>query len=339
MILPSLVSSAQSSILGVPVPNEEKETGISVADSDLAVMRSAIKASAETSKNPEAFEVKHLGSSLMILKPPQKLLGKKGRMPKFLVSVHRGDQKLSHKLERLFDNVFTLRLEQEDAFGKIKIAINIHKPQHQETHEIDLGRSWLRMNDWKQSVRSSSRKFMRDFERLETEVSDFSKWCMSFLPNQEVLDRVSEKVDLVQRKAIKSLQTTAISVQKRSKQLRAASAERSKEMSKRLTSDFRKALGSLTIQSRSTAELSRQVVADIWQSASDGVARFSALASSSQKLPRIAADNLSTAQKRAQYIMKKASGKSSNAIGAADSKLRCHGRTKFRMKKAKAGCR
>ena len=100
----------------------------------------------------DRFQVQAIGDCHMIIKAPAKLKVKR-RDPGFEISVARGPELLGKlNLSKLFDGVYTVQIDREDAYGILNVTITMAKAGITEVHEVDLGTPWLRKAGWKKAA-------------------------------------------------------------------------------------------------------------------------------------------------------------------------------------------
>lgn len=99
--------------------------------------------------NSDKFQVEVIGDCHMIIKAPAKLKVKR-RVPSFKVSVTRGTELLENlSLSKLFDGVYSVKLDRQDAYGLLNVTITLAKAGINEVHEVDFGTPWLKATSWK----------------------------------------------------------------------------------------------------------------------------------------------------------------------------------------------
>jgi hypothetical protein len=100
----------------------------------------------------DRFQVQVIGDCHMIIKAPAKLKVKR-RDPSFKVSVTRGNERLDNlSLSKLFDGVYTVQIDREDAYGLLNVTITMAKAGINEVHEVDFGTPWLKAAGWKKAA-------------------------------------------------------------------------------------------------------------------------------------------------------------------------------------------
>jgi hypothetical protein len=100
----------------------------------------------------DRFQVQVIGDCHMIIKAPAKLKVKR-RDPSFKISVTRGSELLDNlSLSKLFDGVYTVQIDREDAYGLLNVTITMAKAGINEVHEVDFGTPWLKTAGWKKAA-------------------------------------------------------------------------------------------------------------------------------------------------------------------------------------------
>jgi hypothetical protein len=100
----------------------------------------------------DKFQVQVIGDCHMIIKAPAKLKVKR-RDPSFKVSVTRGTELLDNlSLTKVFDGVYTVQIDREDAYGLLNVTITMAKVGITEVHEVDFGTPWLKAAGWKKAA-------------------------------------------------------------------------------------------------------------------------------------------------------------------------------------------
>ncbi|KAL1966783.1 hypothetical protein VTN77DRAFT_3748 [Rasamsonia byssochlamydoides] len=116
----------------------------------------------------DVFQVQVVGDCHVIIKPPSTK-----KQPKFNVSVSRSEQTLPYELSKLFDGVYTLRLNREDAYGLLNVTITVNsKPAVEQTLEVDFGTPWLKIENWKKAAQAVSSQILKDFSTAQTGLSE-----------------------------------------------------------------------------------------------------------------------------------------------------------------------
>lgn len=119
----------------------------------------------------ETFEIRVIGDCHVIIKPPHDFLSG-GRRPNFKVTVNRHSESVPYELSKLFEGVYTLKLDREDAYGPVNVTISALKPRHTQVTELDFGTPWLKIANWKRAAHVMRSQFTRDFTTAQASVSE-----------------------------------------------------------------------------------------------------------------------------------------------------------------------
>lgn len=122
--------------------------------------------------NPSKFELQVVGDCHVVVKPPQRfsIAGKK--QANFSVGVSRQENTLSYELSKLFEGVYSLKLDREDAHGLVNVTITTHsKPPLKETTQVDFGTPWLKIANWKRAASAVSSQLVQDLGTAQTGLS------------------------------------------------------------------------------------------------------------------------------------------------------------------------
>ncbi|KAJ5120666.1 uncharacterized protein N7515_010054 [Penicillium bovifimosum] len=117
------------------------------------------------------FEVQVIGDCHVIIKPPKFASSKK--QPQFDVSVSRDNTELPYELSQLFDGVYTLKLNREDAYGLVDLTITtLSKRPVSGTITVDFGTPWLKIANWKRAAQGITAQFTKDLHIAQTGLTE-----------------------------------------------------------------------------------------------------------------------------------------------------------------------
>lgn len=121
--------------------------------------------------NSDNFELQVVGDCHVVLKPPRSFVAKKH--PKFSVGVTRRENALPYELSKLFDGVYSLKLDREDAHGLVNVTISttVSKTPLTQTTQVDFGTPWLKIANWKRAASALSSQFTQDLSTAQTSLS------------------------------------------------------------------------------------------------------------------------------------------------------------------------
>ncbi|CAG8091718.1 unnamed protein product [Penicillium nalgiovense] len=127
---------------------------------------------AKTSEMTNDFEIQVVGDCHVIIKPPHKLVSAK-KQPQFNVSVHRENKPLTYELSQLFDGVYTLKLNREDAYGLVNLTITTKSRQPiSQTMVVDFGTPWLKIANWKRAAQGISSQLTKEIQTAQTGLTE-----------------------------------------------------------------------------------------------------------------------------------------------------------------------
>lgn len=122
----------------------------------------------ESNMNDNVFQVQAIGDCHVLIKPPSMK-----RLPKFKVQISRGDEAIGYELSELFDSVYTVRLNREDAYGLLNVSITTTgKTPSKQTTTVDFGTPWLKVASWRKAAQMVSSHLMRDLSTAQTGLSE-----------------------------------------------------------------------------------------------------------------------------------------------------------------------
>lgn len=129
-------------------------------------------ATSGSSVGTDDFEIQVVGDCHVVIKPPRSLSTFR-KQRRFDVSVHRNGRSLPHELSRLFDGVYTLRLDREDAYGLVDVTVSskLNHPVNQ-TMTIDFGTPWLKIANWRRAAQNISSQITKDLQVAQTGLSE-----------------------------------------------------------------------------------------------------------------------------------------------------------------------
>ncbi|RHZ64738.1 uncharacterized protein CDV56_109430 [Aspergillus thermomutatus] len=124
------------------------------------------------------FQVQVVGDCHLVLKPPRTFFSTK-KQSKFDVQISRSNVSLAYEFSKLFEGVYTLRLDRGDAYGILDITITADtKPFLNQTMSVDLGTPWLKIASWKRAAQAISSQLARDLSSAHTGLSGaYNRLC------------------------------------------------------------------------------------------------------------------------------------------------------------------
>lgn len=174
----------------------------------------------------DRFELQVIGDSHIILKPPRRLSPKK---PKFGVSVTRYGNAIPYELSKLFEGVYSLNLDREDAYGLVNVTITTSKPPLEQTTQVDFGTPWLKIANWKRAASTLSTELVRDLNTAQTGLS--KAYDRLYTDLQVTMGDVVKRSHLLQQEVDDIRGSTRLSLENLSLETRNAVLARSKQLS------------------------------------------------------------------------------------------------------------
>ncbi|PGH36936.1 hypothetical protein GX50_00171 [[Emmonsia] crescens] len=197
----------------------------------------------EEGSEPDKFQVHVIGDCHIIIKLPSRPTSRR-KAPKFEVTVTRADQHIPFDQERLFDGVYTLRLPREDAYGPLNISITTKsKPIIEQVTEVDFGKPWLKIANWKKAAQKLSAQLKSDLNLASVGLSDvYNRMSADFY---EMSDVLRGETELAGRASLQRALKATNSMLARSKQLSEEITRRTKDRMMTSTISLREKLSTV----------------------------------------------------------------------------------------------
>ena len=120
----------------------------------------------------DEFKIQIVGDCHIILRPPQKLVLLR-KSPSLLVKVVRHGQAVNVELSKLFEGVYALQFQREDAWGVMNVTVSTKsKPFLEQTFQADFGTPWLKLNEWRKAAYNFSMQLQNGLRQAHTEVEE-----------------------------------------------------------------------------------------------------------------------------------------------------------------------
>lgn len=253
-------------------------------------------AASSSSADPDAFEIQVVGDCHVVIKPPQTFASSK-KHPRFNVSVHRYDQALPHELTRLFDDVYSLRLDREEAYGPVNVTVTAKsKPTVNQTTAVDFGTPWLKAANWRRAAQLITSHLTKDLQIAQTGLTD-------------VYGRLSTDLQVIMGDVVKRshfLRHDAERLRRESLHARDSVLSRSKQLSEVFTRNavqqFRSASSVLHSRSLRINREAKGIVSDAWSRLGRSAAKVD-LRSMMDRVRSAKCATLDRAQTRARQFM------------------------------------
>ncbi|KAJ5945796.1 hypothetical protein N7454_002635 [Penicillium verhagenii] len=247
------------------------------------------------SERDDEFEIQVIGDCHVAIKPPRNIASHK-KQPRFDVRVCRSGKNLGFELAALFD-VYTLRLDREDAYGLVNVTIvTKSKPRINQTITVDFGTPWLKIANWRRAARAVSSQFSKDLQVAQTGLS-------------EVYGRLSTDLQVIMGDVVKRshfLRHDAERFRHGSLETQSSILSKSKELSEVITRNavqhFRSASSVLHNRSVHVNQGAKGVFSDTWSRLRNSAPQVD-LRSMMDRVRRAKSDTLNRAQTRARLFM------------------------------------
>ena len=165
MITTTMIPTAMASISTTSLQVKPSAVGLRAPNVDKELARLVLEA-AEIYNESAKFQVQILGDGHVVVKVPQRLLGKK-KTPKLTICVRRGSVEVPSNTSKLFDGLYTVKIDREHANGLLNVTIVVKKPCITETYELDFGKPWIPTDRFKDALSQIWRPFSEQMEYLE----------------------------------------------------------------------------------------------------------------------------------------------------------------------------
>lgn len=262
----------------------------------------------------DEFEFQIIGDCHVVIKPPRKFASSK-KHPNFHVSARRQDKALPHELSPLFDGVYTLKLDREDAYGLINLTITPKsKNASSQTIDLDFGTPWLKITNWKRAARGISSQFTKDLQTAQTGLS-------------EVYGRFSTDLQVIMGDVVKRthfLRRNAGGLSRESLRAPKTVLSRSKQISEVFTRNalqrFQTVSSVLQMRSTPVKKHAEGFVHDAWSRIENSAAKVDIHGMLNRVRNARKCEALNRAQSRARHVMGLWSTKSDDCSTLASSK-------------------
>ncbi|KAJ5783028.1 hypothetical protein N7457_004802 [Penicillium paradoxum] len=284
VIQTSVSTPSSSSVRLLHVPSLEN----SVPNDGVASIASVTNPSG---KNHE-FEIQVIGDCHVIIKPPHKFASSRKR-PQFSISIYRESTALPYEMSQLFDGVYTLKLNREDAYGLVNLTITTQsKRPISETMILDFGTPWLKISNWKRAARGISSQFAKDLHTAQTGLTEVYGRFSTDL--QVIMGDVVKRTHILRRDA--EALNSSNTVLSRSKQI-------SEVVTRNAIQRFRSAASVLQLRSSRVNEEAKGLVHDVWSRLENSAAKLDIRNMMDRVRKARKCEALDRAQSRARYVL------------------------------------
>lgn len=206
------------------------------------------------------FEIRVIGDCHVIIKPSQESATGRKR-PNFKVQVKRHDETLPYELSKLFDGVYTLKLDRQDAYGIVNVTISTLKPPLEQVTQVDFGTPWLKIENWKRAAQVVSWQLAKDLNAAQTSLSMMYDRLSTDL--QGLMGDVVKKAHSL-RDGTDFLQSDSLQLSSTAKDV----VSRAKQLSKVVTQHILEAERMLHENRDKQKQATRKLVCDAWSQVS-----------------------------------------------------------------------
>ncbi|KAL9105282.1 MAG: hypothetical protein Q9227_009521 [Pyrenula ochraceoflavens] len=254
----------------------------------------------------EKFQVQVIGNFHMIVKAPQRLVNQK-KPRSFDVTIERENVIINATLSKLFNGVYVVEVDQQEAYGLLNVTVTVVKPFSTETFEVDFGKAWLKPAGWRKAGELASQQLRKDLIAAQENVLKiYGQVSKDFRVQAE---KVSKKAMAasgeVQEQSRALVKATTDLIESELKALREATRDH-RELRKNVKR-FRKDVNKFV---QTSSEITRFFAADASRTLTRTSRRLNVAALRSEimryskQLREMGRENLAIAQDRAQKLLK-----------------------------------
>jgi hypothetical protein len=147
----AIIPTSVASVSTISIQNKVSSVALTAPNLDKELARLVSDAAAVHNES-DNFQVQILGDCHVIVKAPQRLLGKK-KPPKVVISVTRGSAEVPSNTSKLFEGLYTVKIDREHANGLLNVTIVVKKPFITETCELEFGQPWMPADKLKEAIK------------------------------------------------------------------------------------------------------------------------------------------------------------------------------------------
>ncbi|KAL3472968.1 hypothetical protein BJX99DRAFT_234481 [Aspergillus californicus] len=256
----------------------------------------------EPSKSPESFEIQVVGDCHLVIKPPTRPTTVK-KQPRFSVQVSRRGQSLQYELSRLFDEVYSVRLDRGEAYGLVDVTISDEsKPPVEQIMTVDLGTPWLKIANWRRAAQAITSELAREFGTAQTGIS--GAYIRISTDLQVLMGDVVKRAHLLQYEA-GLLRRDPVQLSLDTKDAVVSTTKQISEIFKRTAvQPFLSVSSVLQGQTKKVNEEARHMMSDTWSKISTGAQHLNPGAMMEHVRCVRKSKTLDKAHKRAKRLMK-----------------------------------
>ncbi|KAL2853738.1 hypothetical protein BJX68DRAFT_233574 [Aspergillus pseudodeflectus] len=270
--------------------------------SQLGSLMGGALSNSEVSRPTESFEIQVVGDCHLVIKPPSQHIAA-GRQPKFSVQVSRRGQPLQYELSKLFEGVYSLKLDREESYGLVNVTITtLSKPPTVQVVPVDLGIPWLKIANWKRAAHAISTHLSRDLGTAQTGLSEAYGRITTDL--QIIMGDVVRRAHLLRQEA-NLLRRNPLQLSIDTGEAFFSTSKQISEIFKRsAVQSFISAASVLQYQTKSVNDEARHFVSGTWNKINAGAQRLDPGAMMEHVRNARKSKTLDIAQKRARRLMR-----------------------------------
>jgi hypothetical protein len=270
--------------------------------SQLGSLMGGALSNSEVSRPTESFEIQVVGDCHLVIKPPSQHIAA-GRQPKFSVQISRRGQPLQYELSKLFEGVYSLKLDREESYGFVNVTITIlSKPPTVQVLPVDLGIPWLKIANWKRAAHAISTHLSRDLGTAQTGLSEAYGRITTDL--QIIMGDVVRRAHLLRQEA-NLLRRNPLQLSIDTGEAFISTSKQISEIFKRsAVQSFISAASVLQYQTKSVNDEARHFVSGTWNKINAGAQRLDPGAMMEHVRNARKSKTLDIAQKRARRLMR-----------------------------------
>ena len=163
-------STIQTAGAAAVTSNESVWRSLAAVDTPSVLTEVVASKSLQAKNQSENFQIHSIGDCHIVIKTPRGFKVRNKSTP-FDVVVSRGSEVLDSTLSKLFDGVYTVRVDRDEAYGLLNVTIRRHQSSTLEEHQINFGAQWLTVAGWKKAAQAASEQVRTDLDRAQTALS------------------------------------------------------------------------------------------------------------------------------------------------------------------------
>lgn len=314
-VIENAASVIQSAVAAVATSNNPVSRNLATTDTQSDLAKLLTSKTLQTTNTSENFQVHSIGDCHIVVKTPRGYKVGNKSSP-FDVVVSRGAEVLNSSLSRLFDGVYTLHVDREEAYGVLNVTIRRHRSSLLEEHQVDFGAQWLKVAGWKKALQIVSEQFRTDLDAARITFSAAYDQISADMQvrSRDVSHKAVRHAKQFSQQSGYFLNSTAKLLKAKSRQLRCSSKRERQGAYKVLRERTDLALQTLSIYTQVTNERGRKAIENIWISAFEiaehvqqNTPHIDLVDMQNKMQEYVRSEKLSMAQERAKQIIRDAS--------------------------------